>query len=199
MAPNKTILVSDSKNHCIRRISTDFRTVSTVIGIPSPGYVDGSSQTARFHNPQDFTVASDGSILVADRDNNAIRKITISWGDLAVVSTWAGKKKAGMGFKDGPLDKSEFSCPSGICIDETGAVYITDAGNHTIRVIRQVTKEYRSPLIPIAFDYTNFVNDILSNSLLCVILTERPICEREYSCRYIPVQRSWTSKGSYIF
>jgi DNA-binding beta-propeller fold protein YncE len=166
VAPNKSILVTDSKNHCIRRISSDFQQTSTVIGIPSPGFVDGTLQTARFHNPQDFSVASDGSILLADKDNNAIRKITISWGDLAIVSTWAGKKKAGMGFKDGPLDKAEFSCPTGICIDETGTVYVTDTGNHTIRVIRQVTKEYKSPLIPIAFDYTNFVNDILGKLLL---------------------------------
>ena len=92
--PNRSILISDSKNHCIRKISSgtitkyhkitnlstfqDFKTVSTLIGIPTSGFVDGNHTVARFHTPQDLVVASDGSILVIDRDNNSVRRITIT-------------------------------------------------------------------------------------------------------------------------
>ncbi len=50
--------------------------VSTVAGSEPFGYVDGAADRARFLSPSGLCVQSSGSILVADRFNNALREVT---------------------------------------------------------------------------------------------------------------------------
>jgi glucose/arabinose dehydrogenase len=51
--------------------------VSTIAGIGTAGAVDGNCSVASFNQPYDVKVDHrDGSLLVADRSNNKIRKIS---------------------------------------------------------------------------------------------------------------------------
>jgi glucose/arabinose dehydrogenase len=50
-----------------------------------------------------------------------------------VVTTLAGSTNAG--FVDGPGDRARFSAPLGICIDNSGYLYVADSGNNAIRSI----------------------------------------------------------------
>ena len=60
----------------------------TIAGIPkTPGFVDGSSTTAKFNYPSDLSVDKNGNTYVADTGNNAIRRIDSSGN----VITIAGK------------------------------------------------------------------------------------------------------------
>jgi len=70
------IYFSDTGNHVIRAITPDGM-VSTIAGAPGEsGYVDGFGWNARFAGPVGVKVdPGDGSILVADTSNNAIRRI----------------------------------------------------------------------------------------------------------------------------
>jgi streptogramin lyase len=70
------IYVADSDNHCIRKI-TSSGVVSTLAGGPGQdGFIDGKGSDARFSEPYGITIDTKGDLYVADRINNAIRKIT---------------------------------------------------------------------------------------------------------------------------
>lgn len=68
-----------------------------------------------------------GSVYVADTDNNAIRKITTE----GVVSTLAGCPVFS-GTEDGTGSRARFSLPWVLAADESGNVYVA-SGNRTIR------------------------------------------------------------------
>jgi sugar lactone lactonase YvrE len=71
------LFIADMSNHCIRQVSPEG-VVSTVVGMPGKsGYKDGSPEEALFNNPTGVAVDSEGTIYIADRDNNCIRKLSI--------------------------------------------------------------------------------------------------------------------------
>lgn len=77
------LYVSDSSNHCIRRITIAAEgggaalAVTTLAGprSGSHGFRDGPGSEALFRNPCGLALLPDGSLAVADAENNAIRKI----------------------------------------------------------------------------------------------------------------------------
>ena len=50
-------------------------TVSTLAGSGTSGFKDGAAAEAQFNCPHAVAIAADGSVLVADLNNQRIRKI----------------------------------------------------------------------------------------------------------------------------
>ena len=50
--------------------------VTTIAGDGMDGYINGTALSARFDTPVDVAVGADGSLYIADANNNRIRKIT---------------------------------------------------------------------------------------------------------------------------
>jgi sugar lactone lactonase YvrE len=125
---NGNVYVVDHGNHTIRKI-TSAGVVTTLAGSAgNAGYADGSGTAARFRFPSGIAVDRSGTVFVADTDNHVIREITPA-GD---VSTSAGS--AGLpGSTDGAGTAARFFNPKGVATDSSGAVYIADRSNHTIR------------------------------------------------------------------
>ncbi|MDP1581119.1 MAG: immunoglobulin domain-containing protein, partial [Candidatus Didemnitutus sp.] len=124
------LYVADLNNHAIRRIAPngDVTTVAGQLGgTGASDYVDGPVAIARFNGPNGVTALPDGSLLVADYWNNALRKITTS----GYVLTLAGGN--GAGHADGTGLGLKFNGPSQIAFDSTGRLYIADQGNHVLR------------------------------------------------------------------
>lgn len=104
------------------------------------GYRDGTRDLALFNSPSGIAIDAAGTYLyVADTYNNVIRKITIANG---LVSTLAGDTtdiKKGLDSNIGYVDASAFSAkfnnPLGVCVDDTGNVYVADTYNNVIRKI----------------------------------------------------------------
>jgi len=70
--------VADSGNHCIRKISPEGL-VETVLGMPgTAGWRDGGKKDALFNNPTGIGISKDGSVYVADFNNNRVRKLSIN-------------------------------------------------------------------------------------------------------------------------
>lgn len=124
--------IADSGNNSIRELDSSGN-VTTPYGVSGdvPGFVDGSGHSARFSHPAGLVVdASTNTIYVADSGNNCIRKITIKDQN---VATLAGSTSAGSA--DGVGTAAGFNNPVGLALDGNGHLYVTDAGNDTIRQV----------------------------------------------------------------
>jgi sugar lactone lactonase YvrE len=92
------------------------------------GYADGLGESAMFDSPSQIAIDADGSVIVADKNNHRVRKITRS----GEVSTVAG---GAQGNSDGTGINASFNFPTGVAIDAQGNIYVGDTGNNVIRKI----------------------------------------------------------------
>ena len=121
LAAGGVLYVADQGNHVIRKVEPDGA-VSLLAGEAGvPGSSDSSgtgSGGARFNLPAAVAVDSAGDVIVADRDNHAIRQILPD----GTVSTLAA------GFSD----------PAGVALSEDGqTIYVADPGDATVRKLVQ--------------------------------------------------------------
>ncbi len=123
-----TVLVSDAgTSHRIRRITPDGA-VTTLAG-GSRGFSDGRGAAARFATPSAIALAPDGSLVVADTGNHAIRRVQAD----GTVTTVAGNGQSG--YIDGPAAQARFNAPVGVAVDSRGRIVVADTYNDRIRII----------------------------------------------------------------
>jgi sugar lactone lactonase YvrE len=122
------VYVTDYSNNVIRKISPDG-VVSTLAGEGSIGLSNGSGATATFSSPYGLAVDSSGFVYVSDYNNDLIRKISPE----GVVSTLAGAGFAGYG--NGAGSNARFYGPSGVVLDSSGHLYVSDYLNRLIRKV----------------------------------------------------------------
>ena len=126
--PHGNLYVADYGNNKIRIIYSNG-TVSTFAGTGARGSLDGPALNATFNYPRGLELDSSGNLYVADYRNHKIRIIHSN----GTVSTYAGT--GGYGSLDGPALNATFNYPSGLELDSSGNLYVTDTGNHKIRII----------------------------------------------------------------
>lgn len=122
-----TILVADSGDHTVKRVSTDGK-IEIVAGKQGEaGFSDGGAGAARFRAPVGIAVR-DGKIFVTDSYNDRIRLI-----EEGNVRTLAGSKR---GFKDSQNgSEARFDTPSGIEVLPDGSLLVADLGNRRLRLV----------------------------------------------------------------
>jgi len=102
--------------------------VSTIAGDGSDACADGPALSAKFHNPIDVAVSSDGIIFVADFNDHRIREIVDGQ-----VYTLAGSDSTGVGNDIGVM--ARFNDPYRIAVDPAGNCYVLDQEDPRIRKI----------------------------------------------------------------
>jgi hypothetical protein len=127
--PGGSIIVSDTQNHCIRRIAPDGTTSTLAGAAGARGFSDGQGAAAKSNRPDGVAVNGEGSADVADFHNHRIRKITPG----GVVTTLAGSGTSGSTY--GPGANASFYSPRGLAIDGDGNLIVADYNNHLIRKI----------------------------------------------------------------
>mmetsp|Transcript_14271 Transcript_14271/g.33349 ORF Transcript_14271/g.33349 Transcript_14271/m.33349 type:complete len:320 (-) Transcript_14271:755-1714(-) len=105
-----SIFVADSRNHAIRVICEGE--VTTLAGNGRPGFEDGSSGC--FNEPIGIVVHPDGSLVVADRGNHALRRVALD----GTISTLALRTPSG--------DPMTIRQLGAICVDAHGTIYFSD-------------------------------------------------------------------------
>jgi hypothetical protein len=110
--------------------------VEAFTGAPgAPGYRDGPGAVARFNGPTGVAVLQDGSVVVADTNNERVRLVRA---DAArTVVTIAGN--GGNGWRDGDGLQAMFRRPTGVAAGRNGAVYVADSDNDIIRLLTPTT------------------------------------------------------------
>ncbi len=135
LTSDRVLYIAETGANRIHRylLPNDFRLgkLTLFAGGAKAGNGNGVGRAARFKAPTALAVDQSGNVFVADTGNHVIRKITPS----GVVTTLAGSPGKS-GSADGQGARARFSSPRGIAADPAGNLYVSDTGNHLVRVIR---------------------------------------------------------------
>lgn len=125
---------SESFNNQIRKIWEDNGVWKDEIyagGTNRAGFTDGGRlEEAQFNQPYGMTVDSEGNLYIADKGNNAIRKVSHANG---MVTTVAGGTKSGDFEVDGLPSEATFLSPHDIAVDSEDNFYIAGGDARNIR------------------------------------------------------------------
>src|SRR4029079_8647964 len=107
--------------------------ITTVAGNGTKGFSGdgGSAQNASLAPPMDVATDRAGTLYIADRDNNRIRKVAPN----GIISTFAGNGNLSYGGDGGLATQAALYNPQGVRVGPDGYVYIADMGNCRIRKV----------------------------------------------------------------
>lgn len=132
------LYIADYYNQRIRKVTAATGVVTTVAGNGNAGFAgDGAAATsAQLYYPSGVAVDSGGNVLIADRNNHRVRKVTVATG---IITTVAGNGAAGSAGDGAAATSANLYYPNGVAVDSTGAIFIADQGNNKIRKVSSGT------------------------------------------------------------
>ncbi|WP_018639995.1 protein kinase domain-containing protein [Parafrankia elaeagni] len=147
VAPDGTLFIADRANHRIRRVGVDG-IITTIAGRDDFGFAgevseDGLTYSgdgvaavdAMLNYPNTVLLEPGGSLLVADGENNRIRRIGLD-GIITTVAGTGASGDAGDGTGDGgPAAAARFSYPCALAHGPDGSLYVVDQDNYRLRRI----------------------------------------------------------------
>ncbi|WP_413808366.1 NHL domain-containing thioredoxin family protein [Streptomyces sp. OE57] len=149
LLPGGTFLVSDTTRHQLVELAADGESVVRRIGAGERGLTDGTSERARFSEPQGLALLPDGTVAVADTVNHALRRFDPATGEVTTLAGtgrqwWQGSPT------EGPAREVDLSSPWDVAWF-AGRLWIAMAGVHqlwaydpeagTVRVAAGTTNE----------------------------------------------------------
>jgi serine/threonine protein kinase, bacterial len=129
------LFISDRSNNRIRKVNANG-IISTIAGLGKPGFGGdfGPADKALLKYPFGISLDNKGSLYIADRGNNRVRKIDPQ----GVITTIAGDGSHFFGGDYGPANQSSLSFPTDVAVDSSGTIYIADRNNNRVRKIDQL-------------------------------------------------------------
>ena len=107
--------------------------ITTVVGTGEAGYSgdNGIATDAKINIPYEILVSENGTLYIADRYNNRIRKVDPS----GVISTFAGNGSSQIICTNEPAQTAHIPAPENIDLGKDGSLYISSSVEHRIRRI----------------------------------------------------------------
>ncbi|MGW7238906.1 thioredoxin-like domain-containing protein [Streptomyces sp. NPDC054804] len=130
LLPSGNFLVSDTTRHQLVELAEDAETVVRRIGAGTRGFADGPAADAAFSEPQGLALLDDGSVVVADTVNHALRRLDPATGEVTTLAGtgrqwWQGSPTSG------PAREIDLSSPWDVAVFG-GKVWIAMAGVHQL-------------------------------------------------------------------
>jgi DNA-binding beta-propeller fold protein YncE len=133
VGPDGTVYILERQGSSLRAVDPKTGIVTTIAGTTARGYSGdgGPALSAVFDAPKEMAIDRDGSLLIVDTENHAIRRIDNATG---IVTNIAGGRQGGGG-DGGPAALAGLDRPHGAVVGPDGAIYIGDTNNHRIRKV----------------------------------------------------------------
>jgi hypothetical protein len=126
------LYIADTADNRIRKV-TAAGIISTVAGNGQYGSSgDGSAATgAKLFFPTGVALDAVNDIFIADTVNSKVRVVNTA----GIINTFAGTGSFGYGGDGGPAKMAKLSGPTGLGIDGSGNVFISDTFNNRLRKV----------------------------------------------------------------
>jgi sugar lactone lactonase YvrE len=130
------LYILERNGHALRVVGRDgkIRTVVNASGQKGAEGDGGNALAATLNGPKHLCVDLEDNVIIADAENNVIRKYLPSTGKIIRV---AGTGKKGAAGLDGPPEQCELNRPHGVTVHRDGTLFITDSYNNRIlKIVR---------------------------------------------------------------
>lgn len=130
------IFVADTDNSIVREVSNG--TINTVAGTAgSFGYAgdSGPATAAQLDEPEGVFVDGSGNVFIADTFNSVIREVTAGMIQTVAGSNYAWNGTCNYSGDGGPATNAQLCLPSGVFVDGSGDIFISDTENFIIREV----------------------------------------------------------------
>ncbi len=126
------LYIADYDNNRVRMISAEG-TITTYAGTGTAGSgADGIPATqSALSSPEGLAVDAAGNLYIADYGSNRIRMVAPS----GIITTVAGTGKSGTPTNGKPAVSQPIYEPSGVAVDGSGNLYITQSGSFYVRKV----------------------------------------------------------------
>jgi hypothetical protein len=130
--PSGGVLIADALNNRIRLVASDG-TITTVAGDGVAGFSGdgGPASQAEIATPRGISAMPDGGYLMADTDNERIRRVLPD----GAIETVAGSGTKGFSGDGGPALQAGLDSPFAAVPTAAGGYLIADTGNHRVRQV----------------------------------------------------------------
>jgi len=124
---NGNVYIADYSNARIRRVDAGG-IITTIAGTGEHDYRGdgGPAARAQLRSPEGVAVDRAGNLLIADTNNNRIRRVDAR----GFITTLVG---GGIGGDHGPAVQAQLKSPVGVAVDGAGNLLIADGENYRIR------------------------------------------------------------------
>lgn len=125
------VYILERGGHALRVVDRDgrIRTVVNASGKKGGDGDGGDALAATMNGPKHLCIDRDDSVIIADAENNLIRRYVPKTGKILRV---AGTGKQGRAGLDGPPAQCELARPHGVTVHRDGTLFITDSYNNRI-------------------------------------------------------------------
>ncbi len=136
------VYVALREGHSVWKFHLDERKWVHVAGRGTPGYSGdgGDPRLAEFNGPKGVAVDDQGRVVVADTENQVIRRIDPKTQRIETLAG-GGPQQRGYAGDGGPATAAWLARPHGVCIGPDHAVYIGDTENHRVRRVEADDRE----------------------------------------------------------
>jgi YD repeat-containing protein len=130
--PDGVFCVSSPFKHRVRCVRPDG-IILTVAGTHVAGFSGdgGLAVSAMLSFPTGLALATDGGLLIADRENHRVRRVSPD----GAIATVAGTGAPGVAGDGGPATAAELSLPHSVAVRSDSGFCISDAGNQRVRCV----------------------------------------------------------------
>jgi hypothetical protein len=128
------IYFTDTANNRVRKVDVTWGTITTVAGtgVADYGGDNGQATAAMLNYPAGIAVDTVGNLYIADTANNRVRMLDTSTG---IITTVAGNGVATYLGDNGQATAASLNGPTGLAVDASGNLYISDVGNQRVRKV----------------------------------------------------------------
>ena len=131
---NGDIYIVDRLNFVIRKVDGATGLIATVAGTGEAGYGgdDGPGTRAQFREPNDCFLDRRGGLLIADIQDQRIRRLDLSTG---IITTFAGNGEKERGGDGLPATQASILGARAVCMDSRGNTYIAEREGNGVRKV----------------------------------------------------------------